>query len=268
MTGLLLGFLVLSLASTAGVPGAPWPAALRPGSGGDGLRWIGLGLGALGMGALGWVDDRRELGPGTKFLGQCLVALLVAACGVRVTLFVPSTAFSFAATVLWIVTVTNAFNFVDNMNGLCAGLGLVASVALALNAARADQPVVAALALGMAGALGGFLPFNFPRATVFLGDSGSHLVGGLLAVLAMLPDFHSPQHPQPWAVLKPLLMLAVPLADLAWVVLFRWRQGRPVYVGDTNHVSHQLVRRGWSRPGAVLALWLAAALLGSLTLLF
>jgi len=268
MVGLVLGLLILALASAAGILDTKWTAALRGGLGGDGARWVGLCLGALGMFALGWVDDRRELGAGTKFIGQCLVALLVAACGVRVTLFVPSTAFSYAVTILWILTITNAFNFVDNMNGLCAGLGILASVAFGLNAARADQPLVAALALVGAGALGGFLPFNFPRATVFLGDSGSHLVGYLVAVLAILPHFHSPRHPQPWAVLKPLLILAMPLLDLAWVVFFRWRRGKPFYVGDTNHFSHQLVRRGLSRTGAVLLLWLLAAILGALTLLF
>jgi len=268
LTGLLLAFLVLFLASATGVWGANWTAAVRRGFGADDVQWLGLCLGALGMFALGWEDDRRELGAGTKFIGQCLVALLVAACGLRVTLFVPSTAFSYALTVLWILTVTNAFNLVDNMNGLCAGIGILASVAFGLNAARADQPFVAALAMVVAGALGGFLPFNFPRATVFLGDSGSHLVGFLLAGLAILPHFYSPLHPQPWAVLKPLLILAVPLADVTWVVLFRWRRGKPFYVGDTNHLSHQLVTRGLSRTGAVLLLWLVAAILGALSLLF
>jgi UDP-GlcNAc:undecaprenyl-phosphate/decaprenyl-phosphate GlcNAc-1-phosphate transferase len=128
--------------------------------------------------------------------------------------------------------------------------------------------VVAALAMVVAGALGGFLPFNFPRARVFLGDSGSHLVGCLLAGLAILPNFYSPQHPQPWAVLKPLLILAVPLTDLTWVVLFRWRRGKPFYVGDTNHLSHQLARRGLSRPGAVMLLWLIGGILGTLSLFF
>jgi UDP-GlcNAc:undecaprenyl-phosphate GlcNAc-1-phosphate transferase len=115
----------------------------------------------------------------------------------------------------------------------------------------------------MAGALVGFLPFNFPRASVFLGDSGSHLVGFMMAVMAVLPHFHSRQHPQPWAVLSPLLILAVPLADLVWVVGLRWRMGQPFYIGDTNHWSHRLVRQGWSRAGAVLVIWLAATLCGT-----
>ena len=98
-----------------------------------------------------------------------------------------------------------------------------------------DQYLVASIAFLAAGALLGFLPYNFPRATVVLGDAGSHLIGFLLAVLAILPHFHSPKNPNALAVLIPLLVLAVPLIDLFWVVLLRWRLGQPFYVGDNNH---------------------------------
>ena len=219
--------------------------------------------GAIGMSLLGWFDDRHELRPALKFAGQVLVAGLVAASGVRITLFVPNVFFSFAVTLLWIVTVTNALNFLDNMNGLCTGLGIIAAVLFGLKAALLDQYLVASIAFLAAGALLGFLPFNFPRASAFLGDSGSHLTGFLLSVLAILPHFHTPERPKPLAVLTPLLVLAVPLADLVWVVLFRWRLGRPFYVGDTNHLSHRLVRRGFGRTQAVLLIWAVAAVVGS-----
>lgn len=221
--------------------------------------------GALGMVTLGWLDDRFELAPGRKFAGQLLIALAVAASGVRATVFIPSLAASLALTTLWIVTVTNAFNFLDNMNGLCAGVGVIGAFGFGIKAAVAGQYLVASLALLVAAALAGFLPYNFPRASAFLGDAGSHLVGFLLAVLAILPDYYSPTtHPVRTAVLDPLLILAVPLGDLMWVVLWRWRHDRPVYVGDTNHLSHQLVRRGLSKPTAVLLIWLAAALAGAI----
>ena len=219
--------------------------------------------GAIGMTLLGWLDDRHELRPARKFAGQVLVAGLVAASGVRITLFVPNAWFSFAITLLWIVTVTNALNFLDNMNGLCAGLGVIAAAIFGLKAALLDQYLVASVAFLTAGALLGFLPFNFPRASAFLGDSGSHLTGFLLAVLAILPHFHSPEHPRPLAVVTPLLVLAVSLADLVWVVLLRCRLGHPFYVGDTNHISHRLVRRGFSRTQAVLIIWVTAAAVGS-----
>jgi len=223
--------------------------------------------GAIGMTLLGWLDDRHELRPALKFAGQILVAGLVAASGVRITLFVPSAAFSFAITVLWIVTVTNALNFLDNMNGLCAGLGVIAAALFGLKAALLGHYLVASVAFLTAGSLLGFLPFNFPRATAFLGDSGSHLTGFLLSALAILPHFHSLEHPRPLAVITPLLVLAVPLADLVWVVLLRWRLGRPFYVGDTNHLSHRLVRQGFSRTKAVLVIWAMAAVAGAVAFL-
>jgi UDP-GlcNAc:undecaprenyl-phosphate/decaprenyl-phosphate GlcNAc-1-phosphate transferase len=223
--------------------------------------------GAAAMVILGWLDDKHELRPAAKFSGQLLIALAVAAAGVRITLFVPSQLFSYAITILWILTITNALNFMDNMNGLCAGLGVIGSWYFAVSAAVQGQYLVALMALLTCGALLGFLPFNFPKATVFLGDAGSHLVGYLLAVLAIMPHYYSEQNPRAWAVLTPLLVLAVPLLDLAWVVLLRWRSGRAFYVGDTNHLSHRLVRRGWSQSQAVLLIWLIAAALGAVAFL-
>lgn len=222
---------------------------------------------AIGMTFLGWLDDRYELRAAWKFGGQLLFATLVAGAGVRVTLFVPSEIFSYAVTVLWILTVTNALNFMDNMNGLCAGLGVISAALFGTLAALHAQYLVASIAFLAAGAMLGFLPFNFPRATAFLGDAGSHLIGFLLAVLAILPHFHTEKHPHPAAVLSPLLVLAVPLADLAWVVLLRWRMGQPFYIGDTNHLSHRLERAGRTRVQTVLIIWALAAGIGGLAFL-
>jgi UDP-GlcNAc:undecaprenyl-phosphate GlcNAc-1-phosphate transferase len=234
---------------------------------GVGRRWPQLAAiagGALGMLMLGMADDRRELRPAVKLLGQCLISLVVAMSGVRVTLFLPVPALTLALTVLWIVAVTNAVNFQDNMNGLCAGLTLFAAGGFGLIAARHGQYLVASLGFVVAGGAAGFLPWNYPKARAFLGDSGSHLFGFLLAALAILPHYYSPQHPRRAAVLAPLLVLAVPLADMAAVVAHRWRCGRPFYVGDTNHFSHRLARAGLSQSAAVAALWGIAASAGAL----
>ncbi len=232
-----------------------------------GLQLAGILVGAGGMLAVGWLDDQYELRPSVKFFGQVVVALAVAATGIRITLFVPNVIFSYTITVLWILTVINAFNFMDNMNGLCAGLGAIGAWYFGMLAARDGQYLVALIAFLAVGALVGFLPYNFPHARAFLGDSGSHLVGFLLSVLGILPHFHTPRDPRPLAVLTPLLVLAVPLLDMAWVVVLRWRMGKPFYVGDTNHLSHRLTRRGLSRSATVLLIWLAAASLGGLALL-
>lgn len=222
--------------------------------------------GALGMTILGWLDDKHELRPAAKFAGQLIIAALVAAAGIRITLFISNPLFSYGVTILWILTVTNAFNFMDNMNGLCAGLGGIASLLIGLIAARHGHYLVAATAFLVFGAVLGFLPFNFPRASAFLGDAGSHLIGFLMSVLTVLPHFYSDQHPRTLAVVSPLLILAVPLADLVWVVILRWRMGKPFYIGDTNHLSHRLVRRALSQTQAVVVIWLLAATLGSLAL--
>lgn len=220
-------------------------------------------LGAVGMVALGWLDDKYELGAAAKFGGQVAIAGLVAASGVRITLFVANPIFSYGITILWILTVTNALNFMDNMNGLAGGLGAIGAWSFGWSAAVHGQYLVAAIAFLACGALLGFLPYNFPKATVFLGDSGSHLVGYLLAVLAILPHFYSVKNPDVLAVLSPLVILAVPLGDLVSVVIIRWRLGRPVYVGDNNHLSHQLTRRGLDRTRAVMLIWLLAAVAGA-----
>ena len=216
---------------------------------------------------VGWLDDERGLRPRAKFPGQLVVAALVPASGVRIQLFVPSIIFSYAITILWILTIINALNFMDNMNGLCAGLGAIGACHFAILAAEDGQYLVALIAFLTFGALLGFLPYNFPRARAFLGDAGSHLVGYLLAVLAILPHFYTVSHPRRWAVLLPLLVLALPLADLVWVVLLRWRIGQPFYQGDTNHLSHRLVRLGLTRTQAVVVIWIAAEALALLTYL-
>ena len=231
---------------------------LKYGLGRRAIELAGIFLGAFGILLVGWLDDKHELRPRAKFVGQFLVAALVAASGARITLFVPSVIFSYAVTILWILTLLNAFNFMDNMNGLCAGLGAIGALNFAIIAAADNQYLVGLIAFLTFGALFGFLPYNFPRARAFLGDAGSHLVGYLLAVLAILPHFYTLHHPRPWAVLIPLLVLAVPLGDMVWVVLLRWRLGQPFYQGDNNHLSHRLVRRGLTRAQAVLVIWAAA----------
>ena len=223
--------------------------------------------GAISITILGWLDDKHELKPLPKFAGQFLIAVLVAIACKRITLFVPSVAFSYAITILWLLTVINAFNFMDNMNGLCSGLGAIAAFLFALIAAANGEYLVALAGCLICGALAGFLPWNFPNARAFLGDAGSQLVGYLLAVMAILPHFYTKENPRPIAVLSPLLILAVPLIDLAQVVVMRTIRRKPFWIGDTNHLSHRLVRTGLSRSKAVLILWLAAAAVGGIACL-
>jgi UDP-GlcNAc:undecaprenyl-phosphate GlcNAc-1-phosphate transferase len=228
------------------------------------IELLVLAAGAIAITLLGALDDRHELKALPKFIGQILIAVAVASACKRITLFVHSETFSYAITVLWLLTIINAFNFMDNMNGLCAGVGAIAALTFALLAAANGEYLVAITGFLMCGALAGFLPWNFPRAQAFLGDAGSHLVGYLLAVMAILPHFYTRQNPDRLAVLAPLLVLAVPLLDLGQVSLLRTLHRKPFWIGDTNHLSHRLTRAGLSRTQTVLLLWLAAAATGFL----
>ena len=250
------------------VGGAGAQELLRYGVGKRGGQLAVILGGAFGMAIVGMLDDKYELRPALKFGGQLLIASCVALAGVRITLFVPSLAFSFVVTVLWILTITNALNFLDNMNGLCTGIGVIGAWACGWSAAVHGQYLVATLAFVACGALLGFLPYNFPKASAFLGDAGSHLVGYLLAVLSILPNFYSSGQQSRWAVLSPLVILAVPLLDLVWIVLLRTKIGQPFWIGDTNHISHRLVRHGFSKTNAVVLIWLMAVACAAVALLF
>jgi UDP-GlcNAc:undecaprenyl-phosphate/decaprenyl-phosphate GlcNAc-1-phosphate transferase len=232
-----------------------------------GLELAVISAGAIAITLLGSLDDWHELKPLPKFLGQFLIAVAVAIACKRITLFVPNVAFSYAITILWLLTVMNAFNFMDNMNGLCAGLGAIAAFLFAMISAANGEYLVALAGFLICGALVGFMPWNFPRARSFLGDAGSQLVGYLLAVMAILPHFYTKQNPRPLAVLSPLLVLAIPLMDLAQVVVMRTLNRKPFWIGDTNHISHRLARSGLGRTRAVLLIWLMALAIGSLALL-
>jgi UDP-GlcNAc:undecaprenyl-phosphate GlcNAc-1-phosphate transferase len=268
-SGLAMALLLGAAAIAMGWGGADAVRLMSHGMGRRAIQLVAVLAGAAAMLGIGAWDDRNELRPGTKLACQVTVALAVALAGVRITLFVPSMGFSLAVTVLWILAVTNALNLSDNMNGLCTGLAAIASMAFSLVAARHGQYLVGTFGFAVSGAFLGFLPFNFPRASAFLGDAGSHLAGYLLATLAILPHFYSERHGalRPAAVLLPLLVLGIPLLDVAQVVAWRTLHRRPFWIGDTNHLSHRLARTRLGRVGAVVVLWSAAALLGAIAVL-
>ena len=263
LTGILLPLGIGALFLKLGIMRISSADAMVHGVDRRALELVVLALGAVAITLLGWLDDKHELKALPKFSGQILIAIAVAAACKRITLFVPSEVFSYAITILWLLTVINAFNFMDNMNGLCAGVGAIGALLFALIAAAKGEYLVAVTGFLMCGALVGFLPWNFPNARAFLGDAGSHLVGYLLAVMAILPHFYTKQEPRRLAVLAPLFVLAIPLLDLAQVFLYRTLNRRPFWIGDTNHLSHRLARLGLGRTKAVLVLWLTAALAGA-----
>lgn len=268
LTGILLPLIVGAGLVKSGALNVSFANLIAHGFERRGLELAVFAAGAVAITFLGWLDDKHELKPLPKFAGQLIIAVIVALACKRITLFVPSAAFSYAITVLWLLTVINAFNFMDNMNGLCAGVGAIGAFLFALIAAANGEYLVALAEFLICGALAGFLPWNFPNARAFLGDAGSQLTGYLLAVMAILPHFYTKENPRPLAVLSPLLVLAVPLIDLAQVVVMRTLNGKPFWIGDTNHLSHRLARTGLGPVKAVLILWLAAAIIGAVACLW
>ena len=256
--------IVLPLVMHVDLPGIEMPD-LRQNIEGAFSVWpklVVLLVGGALMVGLGMYDDKHDLRARPKLAAQVVIAALVALAGMRITVFIGSTFVSFVLTVLWIVTITNAMNFLDNMDGLCAGVGFVCASLFAFLAGIQGQYFVCLLALALAGALLGFLPSNFKPARIFLGDAGSHFIGFMLAVLPILGTFYQPGTPTLLPVLIPLLVLAVPLFDMGIVMWIRLRRGQAVSVGDTNHISHRLVRLGLPQSWAVTLIYLITLTLG------
>lgn len=218
---------------------------------------------------LGLIDDRRPLGPWLKMAVMAGCAALIAGTSdTRLLTLLDSsvggTWLSILVTIVWFVIVTNAMNFIDNMDGLSAGVAAIAGLAFLAAALLSGQWFVGASLALLVGALAGFLIRNFPPAKIFMGDGGALVVGFLLAFLTVRTTYYGAQSaaagaaalPGSWyGVFMPLVVLAVPLYDFASVVLLRVRQGRSPFVGDLQHLSHRLVRRGMSRRSAVLLIW-------------
>jgi UDP-GlcNAc:undecaprenyl-phosphate GlcNAc-1-phosphate transferase len=257
----LLGGLAVAAGTAAGVV---WLLPRLDGSGAAGIKAVAAG--ALVIVAAGLLDDVRGLLPRHKLAWQIAAAagagVSLTLLGVRLDLFLPWPALIILLTVLWIVGITNAVNFLDNMNGLCAGLGAIAALALCAINLRSGEAAVAVLAAALAGACLGILPYNWPRARIFLGDAGSMLIGFLLAALSVMGVYTRGAEVPVLAVSSPLCILAVPVLDLALVTALRWRAGHPPWIGDRRHISHRLVRRGMRPAAAVVTLWAAGAASG------
>ena len=222
---------------------------------------LSLALALLGMHIVGLVDDRRPLGPGAKLAAQFILAGFIvlfpfdlSQSSRLLTLLdtVPGLARvapwpSVLLTILWLVVVTNAINFMDNMDGLAGGVSCIAASLFLAAALINEQWFIAALLALLIGAMLGFLWFNFPPASIFMGDGGSLAVGFLLGFLTVRTTYIVPANASAWyGVFMPLIVLAVPIYDLLAVVTIRLSQGRSPMVGDQQHFSHRLVKRGLS----------------------
>ena len=217
-------------------------------------------LGSALMFALGLVDDLRPARPMTKLLlqGVIAVSMLIWLPSMPVT-SVP--VLNLAFSVLWIVGITNAFNLLDNMDGLAAGIAAIVAVFLLLVLWRQPSDAAWPVAIGAIAVLGittGFLVFNFQPATIFMGDSGSHLLGSILAGLSLLaaPTLHTHGLPVPTMAIA---LFAIPIFDTTFVSVTRRLMGRSVFIGGRDHTSHRLVAIGLHERSAVLTLYVLGA---------
>lgn len=226
----------------------------------DGLL---VALGAAVLGTVGLVDDRRTVDPGIRLALELGMALLAVAEGVRV-FATGVTAIDVGITLVWIVGVTNAFNLLDNMDGLAGGIAASVAVAVFFLAVLAGQRSTARVAIALVGACLGFLVYNRRPASIYMGDAGSLFLGFALAILTIEVD---PNLSPPASFAVPLILLALPVLDTATVTLARLRRHRRVSIGGRDHLSHRLVARGLSPGGAVgvlVAVEVALAVLSAL----
>jgi UDP-GlcNAc:undecaprenyl-phosphate GlcNAc-1-phosphate transferase len=239
---------------------------------------LGLLLAATIVILLGIIDDLKPLGPKVKLLGQIIAIFVLIKCGIYIQiaiipdwlgLSVPSQELGDALlgigmTFFWMLAVINAFNIIDIMDGLSAGIGLIASLVLFVIAIINSHFMMAVMSLALVGSLLGFLRYNFQPAKIYLGDAGSMFIGLMLGTLAMIGVYTEQNHV---GYLAPLVILGVPLYDTMLVMYLRWRKGMSVIHGSPDHFALRLRKSGLTTRQTVLSAYavgliLAVAALG------
>lgn len=222
----------------------------------------------------GFIDDRIELKPGTKLILHSLVAVVAGVFfvikGAQVRLFLDTGGVNWLAapiTLIWLLGITNSINLLDHADGVTAGTTAIAAFFFATLNYINGNPDIAFISIALAGASLGFLFYNFPPATTYMGDSGSNFLGFILAVIAVLGVYTSSGSIPYLAVISPLLILAVPIVDTIMVLLYRRKMGAPLFKGDKNHLAHRLARMGYSKKTSVFILYLISVVMGTTALL-
>jgi UDP-GlcNAc:undecaprenyl-phosphate GlcNAc-1-phosphate transferase len=243
---------------------------------------IGVFAGGLIIFILGIVDDLRSLRPEVKLAGQITAGFILVISGVHFDLFLDrilahleafsalpevtqrwvSLSAAGALSIFWVVLMTNAMNLLDNMDGLCGGISVIAALSFFMCVLPQQEYFVSVLLMVFAGSVAGFLYHNLNPARIFMGDAGAMFCGYILATVALLGTFYTESTPTYVAVAAPLLALCVPLFDTASVVYIRWRRGESIMKGDKRHFSHRLVEIGMTPRQAVEFIFLVAGITG------
>lgn len=202
-----------------------------------------------------WTSHKHAFS--VKLTVQVIGALLLVLSGAQITVL-GWQPLNIAVTVLWVVGITNAFNLLDGMDGLAAGVAAIALAFFAVVALIQTQYLTCALLVALFGTVIGFLFYNFRPASIFMGDAGSLFLGFAMASLTVLESYVTDSTAPAIAVAMPLLILAVPIFDTVRVVTIRLKNRQPIHVGDENHIHHRLVAMGFSQRGSVILIYLVA----------
>lgn len=227
-------------------------------------RLIVICIGALAATALGMYDDKYGMSAFCKLGGQILIAAFtVSFGGIKISLFCNNPFFIWGVSVFWFVLLMNAFNFFDNMDGLAVGTAAISMAFFAAVAAMTNQYFLAVLGALTCGVGIGFWFYNHTPASIFMGDSGSHFLGYMAAVMSAGITYFSREYSLTrFPILLPVFILAIPLFDTLAVVVIRIRNHKPIYIGDHNHISHRFVKMGLSRKRSVQLVHLLVLTLG------
>jgi UDP-GlcNAc:undecaprenyl-phosphate GlcNAc-1-phosphate transferase len=225
------------------------------------ITGVALALSIVAL--VGLIDDRAGLPAWAKLGGQFVSFLVLVYFGIHVQLPLPALA-NYVITFLWLAGISNAINFLDNMDGLSAGVSAVAAAFMLLLAVINEQVLVSALAAAILGSCLGFLRYNFKPAQIFMGDAGSLFLGYSLAILGLQLRFPANDNIVTWMV--PVLILGLPIFDTTLVVFSRLRRGVSPNTAGKDHTSHRLVARGFSQREAVLFLYLIGGVFGLIAL--
>lgn len=211
---------------------------------------------------LGGVDDSKRLGVRSRLAAQFGAAALAIIGGIQPTFEGIPYWVGVSGSIVWVVIVTNAYNMVDGLDGLAAGLGMIAAVLLGISLHMAGQPQGVVVMAALAGCLGGFLRHNFHPARVFMGSAGAMTVGHILGCMALYLGVLKGANIDVHAYCIPLLIMAIPLYDISSVIVLRILGHQPITQGDNRHFHYRLLRMGFSHKQAVWFMWLLAIIAG------
>ena len=229
-----------------------------------GMKLIGMFLGIIVLSIFCVVDDIVGIKPIVKLTGQVISAIIAVIFGIRINELTPGflttyelqEAFSIILTIVWIVIVTNSINLIDGLDGLSAGISAISAISLLIIFVLNNSPIISVLLItALAGALVGFLPFNFSPAKTFIGDTGSNFLGFALSIISILGVAKTYTAA---VIVLPILALGLPILDTIWAIIRRLIKGKSIkaiFKADNGHLHHMIVSKGFSQKQAVIILY-------------